>query len=148
MLSALDEGLGNLTATLQATGLYVEKRREEGRSLQYVYAVLCAVLCVLCVLQTRPNTGVSSPHSSGTTTRCWCCPMTTGYEYHHIIPFIHHLYTFIAVYTPIYTALYMYIHHICTQHTSKHPIYTLNTPLHTLLHTPLHGRYYPHRKEL
>ena len=50
MLSALDEGLGNLTATLQATGLYVEQKREEGRSLHCVYAVLCAVLCcTVCV---------------------------------------------------------------------------------------------------
>ena len=31
----------------------------------------------------------------------------------------------------------MYIHHVHTERTSKHPKYALNTPL----HTPLHGRY-------
>ena len=48
-------------------------------------------------------------------------------SYHTLyIPCIHPVYTlytpFIAAYTPIYTVLYMYIHHM---YTSKHSIYTL-----------------------
>ena len=47
---------------------------------------------------------------------------------HHIIPFIHPLYTFIAVFTPMYTR-YTCIYTTHTPlNTSKHPIYTLYTP--------------------